>query len=667
MQERSNRPFPPGVPAVGSLAIAAMALVAAGGQVPARAGGPIDCFVISVVDDATGRGVPLVELTTTNGIRHWTDSNGLIAFDEPGLMNTRVFFAVRSHGYEFPKDGFGMAGKALDVRPGGSAELRIRRLNVAERLYRVTGQGIYADSLRAGRPVPLKRPAINALVMGSDSVQHVFYRGLNRWFWGDTNWPAYPLGNFKTTGATSRLPADGGLDPAVGIDLDYFVDDKTGFAREMTPHSGTNPVWIDALVVLPDASGTERMFTAYSRVTPAMETIERGVMRYDDGKDVFEKIVQFDLKAPALPSGHPFRHADGGVEYLWFPAPFPTVRVRAELASYLDASCYQAFTCLVEGSRIEDARIDRDPQGRVRYAWKHDTPAVSPTDEADLVKAGRLKPEEALIQLQDADTGKPIVPHSGSVYWNEYRGRWITIRCEIGGTSMLGETWYAEADGPLGPWVYARKIVTHDKYSFYNPRHHPVFDQQGGRIIYFEGTYTHSFSGNDNPTPRYEYNQIMYRLDLADERLVLPVPVYDLSGTGDPADLVTRQRLGRPAESPAVAFFACDRPRAGLVPVGLARDGDGPARLVVLSPDAPLDAVAFYALQADAPDPPATTTPLWESVDEKGARSYTVDESRTRPGSTRPARPLCRVWKNPLLVRLPVSPPPAGVRSRPVS
>src|SRR5262249_10300175 len=53
----------------------------------------------------------------------------------------------------------------------------------------------------------------------------------------------------------------------------------------------------------------------------------------------------------------------------------------------------------------------------------------------------------------------------------------------------------------------------------YNPKQHPYFDQEGGRFIYFEGTYSHTFSGNEHPTPRYDYNQIMYRLDLADERL----------------------------------------------------------------------------------------------------------------------------------------------------
>ena len=34
-----------------------------------------------------------------------------------------------------------------------------------------------------------------------------------------------------------------------------------------------------------------------------------------------------------------------------------------------------------------------------------------------------------------------------------------------------------------------------------------------------EGTYTNTFSGNPCQTPRYEYNQIMYRVDLSDERL----------------------------------------------------------------------------------------------------------------------------------------------------
>jgi len=43
-------------------------------------------FRIEMVDDETGRGVPLVELRTVNQIRYVTDSNGIAAFDEPGLL-----------------------------------------------------------------------------------------------------------------------------------------------------------------------------------------------------------------------------------------------------------------------------------------------------------------------------------------------------------------------------------------------------------------------------------------------------------------------------------------------------------------------------------------------------------------------------------------------------
>lgn len=87
------------------------------------------------------------------------------------------------------------------------------------------------------------------------------------------------------------------------------------------------------------------------------------------------------------------------------------------------------------------------------------------------------------------------------------------------GTSVLGEIWYSEAASPLGPWKWGRKIVTHDKYSFYNPKQHPLFAREKGRLIYFEGTYTALFSGSEVKTPRYDYNQIMYQLDLSDPQL----------------------------------------------------------------------------------------------------------------------------------------------------
>src|SRR5262245_39562757 len=119
-------------------------------------------FQIQVVDEQTGRGVPLVELKTVGSVRYYTDSNGIAAVDEPALEGQSVFFYVQSHGYEFAKDGFGFRGKALKVASGGQGKLEIKRLNIAERLYRVTGGDIYRDSVLCGVKVPIREPLLNA-------------------------------------------------------------------------------------------------------------------------------------------------------------------------------------------------------------------------------------------------------------------------------------------------------------------------------------------------------------------------------------------------------------------------------------------------------------------------------------------------------------------------
>ena len=144
-------------------------------------GSSSEYFKIQVVDGQTGRGVPLVELRTTNNIRYFTDSNGISAFYEPGLMNREVFFFVESHGYEFPKDGFGFHGTRLKTTPGDSAVVKINRINIAERLYRVTGQGIYRDSVLTGHSVPLKNPVLNGQVTGQDSVYRQTFLVMGRY------------------------------------------------------------------------------------------------------------------------------------------------------------------------------------------------------------------------------------------------------------------------------------------------------------------------------------------------------------------------------------------------------------------------------------------------------------------------------------------------------
>jgi hypothetical protein len=239
--------------------------------------------------------------------------------------------------------------------------------------------------------------------------------------------------------------------------------------------------------------------------------------------------------------------------------------------------------------------------------------------------------------LQDADTGKAVQAHAGSVYWNEYRHRWVLIAVQTYGTSFLGEVWYAEADTPLGPWVYARKIVTHDKYSFYNPKQHPFFDKDSGRILYFEGTYTQTFSGNTEKTPRYDYNQIMYKLDLADARLALPVAVYR---RGDRLGTATQKGIERDLKQ--VAFFALDRPIKGTTPVYETAEG-----LKTGAPPRGTEAL-FHALPPNTADAPATTTPLYEYTSADGKmRTYSIDSVNVPTDWRRAKEPLCLVWRNP--------------------
>ncbi len=610
-------------------------------------------FAIEVVDEATGRGVPLVELTTTSGVTFITDSAGLVAFDEPGLMNQTVYFAVKSHGYEFRKDGFGFPGVRLEVTPGGSATVKLKRINIAERLYRVTGQGIYRDSVLLGRQPPTKEPLLNAKVAGQDSVQNAVYRGKLRWFWGDTNWPAYPLGNFHMPGATSDLPANGGLDPARGVDLSYFVGEN-GFARGTAQMPGDGQTWNGGVAVLPDQEGRERLLCGYAKIKAPMEVYRRGIAQWNDETDRFEKLADFEPSVPLFPDGHPFRSHDPADEYLYFASPYPLVRVRADAGSYRDLASYEAFTCLKPGTTLAAGEIDRDDAGKVRYAWKKNTPPVGPQDQARLIKSGKLKAEEGLLQLRDAASGKPVFAHAGSVNWNEFRKRYILIACELFGTSALGETWYAEADSPTGPWIYAAKVGTHNKYSFYNPKQHPYFDQEGGRRIYFEGTYTHTFSGNDHRTPRYDYNQIMYHLNLADDRLALPVAAIQRGGTltlarsaseGGSLTPTRSESEGFAADPPRwnIRFFALDRPKPGAVALTLTG-----GRLQVVNEPIGNAAALCYALPADATEPPASV-PLYE-YQGAGADDppiYDVRDDLQIAGYQRCPLPLCRVWPSP--------------------
>jgi len=411
---------------------------------------PNDYFVVRVTDEATGRGVPLIELKLPNEVRYWTDSAGIAAMREPAFETHDVFVAVSGHGYEFPKETLFGRGVNLTLKPGGHADIKVRRTMIAERLYRLTGEGIYRDSSLAGLPAPIREPLLNdGQVLGQDTAVETLYHGKLYWIWGDTIGPAY--WNFSVTGATSELPGHGGLDPAEGIDYRYFTGSNRR-VKAMLPLPRKGLVWIEGLFTVKDPDGRERLLATYTLQQGLKPPDECGVATFNDDKEHFEPWFQYPCQKESHRSSHPFRYRDAGREY-WYL--YPWLRVPNEWNAIRDVA-----------------------------RW-----------------------ERREIQLP------PNAKRASTAAWNGHRKRFVLL------LENTGEVWYAEAERPEGPYGTAVKIVQHNQYNFYNVVQHPLFEQEGGRVIYFEGTYTDSFSGAKEKTPRYNYNQIMYRLRLDDFRL----------------------------------------------------------------------------------------------------------------------------------------------------
>ena len=426
---------------------------------------------IVVVEKGTGWPVPLVELRTTGQVRYISDNAGVVAFDQVELMGQEVWLEIRSPGYGVAKDSFGNCGVRITPEPGRTLTIEIERQMLAKRIGRLTGGGLFAESQRFGEHLDWRESGI----IGSDSVQCVPYGGKLLWLWGDSNIPGYPLGIFNSSGARSPQPSAEQLIPPLQLPLDYFCSAQ-GKPRGIAPLSGDGPTWIFGMFTLRDAAGKERVGGCYSKIKGMLDVYETGLVVWDDVKQIFirERVLWEKSSGKplpkALPTGQasPWRDATGK-EWVLFGNPFPTMRCPASFAAWSDPGQWQELT----------------PQS----------------------------------ELKGAD-GTTVTPHTGAIGWHPGRKRWITVFMQRGGKpSHLGEIWYAEADEPTGPWGTAVKILSHENYTFYNIRLHLDWTPSGKPWLYFEGTYTALFTDNPAPTPRYDYNQILYRLDLDDPAL----------------------------------------------------------------------------------------------------------------------------------------------------
>jgi hypothetical protein len=427
---------------------------------------------IQVTEKSSGWRVPLVELRTTHHVRFVTDNAGIIAFDLPECMGRETWFDVIGDGYEVPKDGFGLRGVRLKPEPGKILKVEVNRTIVARRLGRLTGGGIFAESQKLGRELDWR----DSDVFGCDSVQNALHDGKMFWAWGDTIIPNYPLGIFDMLSATTAIQPLKTFEPPLKLKFDYFTD-ANGKPRGVAKMPGDGPTWVTGYTSLPDKDGNARLVGSYMKIRNHLEIYEWGLCAWDEKTERFEqrrvvwKKSETAPKPPPMPDGHPVLWKDtAGKEWVLFGNPLPALRCPATFEAWENPSTWEV-----------------------------------------------LKPQES---LESAEDGRQVKPHSGSIAWNNFRKRWVTVFMEAyGKPSVFGELWYAEADAPTGPWGKTVKVLTHENYTFYNPRLHPEFTPTNSPILLFEGTYTMEFANKPAPTPRYNYNQILYRLDLEDAAL----------------------------------------------------------------------------------------------------------------------------------------------------
>jgi len=417
---------------------------------------------IEVVEEGSLLPVPLVELKTTHLQRFITDSQGLIALDEPELMGREIWFDVIGYGYSVARDGFGYSGVRLTPDYGKTLRIVVKRDILAQRLGRLTGAGIFGESRKLGEAsLPPEGD-----VFGCDSIQIATHNNRQFYLWGDTTLAHYPLGIFDASAATTELQPLRSFEPPLHINYKYFRNDK-GKIRGVAPISGSGPTWLSGLVSLPDVNGLTRLCAMYAKIKPPLEPYELGLCVWNEGAELFERLKIIWTKSDGTPKPPPMPDGHAALQgsYLYFGNPLPTLRC---------AATYEAW--------------------QNQDAWEVITPQK---------------------EIATADGNTSVTPHSGSIAWNNYKKRWVTVFMQkYGKPSAFGEIWYAEADEPTGRWRNAVKILSHSNYTFYNPRLHPEITPPDAPFLLFEGTFTQTFADKPVPVPRYDYNQLLYRLDL---------------------------------------------------------------------------------------------------------------------------------------------------------
>ena len=292
---------------------------------------------------------------------------------------------------------------------------------------------------------------------------------------------------------------------------------------------GDGPTWLDGLAAFRDEDGRERLVAGYAKIRPPMETYEHGLVAFDpETRNVFEKVATIPLDAPIRPVGHSVpaqgrRRRPTSTIADPVPAdPRPCRRRRPQ-------GPRRVRGVHLPGARQPARRPEDRPRPRrpapLRLAAGHrgrSTPSEASPARQGGPAQGRTRPSS---HLRDADTGKAVLAHTRlgllervPQAMGDDRGR--DRRQVVDAWARSGSPRPTPRSGRGS--TPARSSPTTSTASTTRSST-PSSPRTAAASIFFEGTYTTSFSGNTDPTPRYDYNQVMYRLDLSDPRLNLPV------------------------------------------------------------------------------------------------------------------------------------------------
>ena len=86
-------------------------------------------------------------------------------------------------------------------------------------------------------------------------------------------------------------------------------------------------------------SGASGCLPRSSKIRPPLTVYRRGICEWNDDKQEFEQVDDYEPDQPLFPFGHPVVRRDrddDAPEYVYFGDPFPLVRVRATVGRFLE-------------------------------------------------------------------------------------------------------------------------------------------------------------------------------------------------------------------------------------------------------------------------------------------------------------------------------------------